>query len=199
MRVRAGSLAGDFRSTWRALLRRPGFTCVAVLMLGLGLGVVSTTFTLVNAVALKPLMITDPEDLVGIFAESTEPPRSYRSFSYPEYAAIRDGTESLSEVAAHAVVSAGIGEGDFARRVEVHTISADYFRTLGVQLPLGRAFSLAEEQGVEAPTVVVSHDYWERNGSRPDLLGSTIRVNGEEVVVVGIAPDGFTERYTCQF
>lgn len=189
-RTALDDIARDTRHAWRSLRRTPGFTVVAVLVLAIGIGVVCAAFSLVNVMALKPVMIGEPDRVLGVFSMHPER-RGYRPFSYSEYDELRERTERFSNLAAYRIIDAGVEEGDVTRRVEAALVSANYFETLGVPIARGRAFTLAEERGEAPPTAVVSHAFWVRNGADPDILGSVVRVNGEQLVVVGIAPRGF--------
>ncbi|HEY3516773.1 MAG TPA: ABC transporter permease [Gammaproteobacteria bacterium] len=180
----------DLAVAARSLRRSTAFTAVAVLMLALGIGVVSAAFHLVNIYAFKPALIQEPDRVLSVY--SVQPPRDARLFSYAEYSELRDRVETFASLAAHSIGEAGIEEGDVTRRGQATFVSAGYFDTLGVPPALGRGFTLAEERGDEPPTVVVSHDLWVRNGADPNLIGSLVRVNGEALVVVGVAARGFT-------
>ncbi len=180
----------DVRMAARSLRRSPLFTAVAVLVLALGIGVVSGAFHLVNLYAMKPALIEAPEKVLGVY--SVHPEKGGRLFSYPEYTELRERVQTLSVLAAHSAGDAGIDEGDVTRRAEVAFVSADYFDALGVPPALGRGFTLTEERGDEQATVVVSYDFWLRNGADPNLIGSPVRVNGEPLVIVGIAARSFT-------
>lgn len=180
----------DLRMAARSLRRTPAFTAVGVLVLALGIGVVSAAFHLVNIYGFKPALIEEPDRVLGVYSVQQE--RRGRGFAYAEYAELRERVETIANLAAHSVGDAGIEEGDVTRRAQVAFVSANYFDTLGVPPALGRGFTLAEERGDEPPTVVVSHDFWIRNGASPNMLGSLVRVNGEPLVIVGIAARGFT-------
>jgi predicted permease len=180
----------DLRMAARSLRRSPAFTAVAVLVLALGIGVVSGAFHLVEIYALKPALIEEPDRVLSVY--SVRPERGGRLFSYAEYTELRERVETFAHLAAYSAADAGVEEGDVTRRGQAAFVSADYFDTLGVPPARGRGFTLAEERGEEAPTVVVSHDFWVRNGANPNLIGSPLRVNGEALVVVGIAARGFT-------
>jgi predicted permease len=184
------NLVRDTRLAWRSLWRTPGFTVVAVLVLGVGIGVVSGAFSLINIMAFKPIAIDEPERVLGVYALHAET-RNGRAFSYAEYEELSGQTETFASVAAYDIIDGGVEEGDVTRRAMLAVVSANYFETLGVPIAQGRDFTLAEERGEEPPVVVVSHDYWVRNGADPRLLGSAVRVNGEPLVVVGIAPPRF--------
>ena len=175
------------------LLKHPGFSAVAILVLALGIGANSAIFSLVNALLLKPLPIHRPGELAGIYVERTTPPGGFRAFSYPNFQDLRDAVTTFSQVAAHNVTLVGLGEAGTTRRVFADAVTANYFETFGVPLAFGRAFTPEEEEpGASIPVAIVSHDYWDREGRRPDLLGDTIRVNGAPLTVVGVAGEGFT-------
>ena len=180
----------DVRMAARSLRRSLGFTVVAVLVLALGIGVVSGAFHLVNLYALKPALIEAPERVLSVY--SVLPEKGGRHFSYPEYTELRERIQSFSVLAAHGIGDAGIDEGDVTRRAQAAFVSAGYFDALGVPPVLGRAFTLAEERGDEPATAVVSYDFWLRNGADPNVIGSVVRVNGEGLVVVGVAARNFT-------
>ena len=180
----------DVRFAARSLRRSPAFTAVAVLVLALGIGVVSGAFHLVDIYALKPALIEEPDRVLNVY--SVQPDRGGRLFSYAEYTELRGRVATFANLAAYSTGDAGVEEGDVTRRAQASFVSAGYFDTLGVPPARGRGFTLAEERGEEPPTVVVSHDFWVRNGADPNLIGSPLRVNGEALVVVGIAARGFT-------
>lgn len=181
----------DVRIAARSLRRTPAFTVVAVLVLALGIGVVSGAFHLVDLFAFKPALIEQRDQALSVYSVHSER-RNGRLFSYPEYLELRERIETFSSLAAHALGDVGIEEGGETRKRQAAFISADYFDALGVPPARGRGFTRAEERGEEPATVVVSHDFWLRNGADPNLLGSVIRVNRDPLVVVGIAARGFT-------
>jgi predicted permease len=195
--TRLRALADDFwRDTlyaWRSLRRSPGFSAVAIVVLALGIGVNSAVFNLADLLLVRSVQVRDPERVFGIFAHNLErPDDAWRGFSYPEYREIREQSRALAEVAAFTMDVVGIGERDDTRRSLVAYASSEYFRTLGVPLARGRAFSAAEESDRGAAVVVLSHTAWVRNGADPNVVGTTVRVNGELHEVVGVAADGFT-------
>src|SRR5690606_25200539 len=144
-----------------------------------------------NVIALKPVMMAEPEAVRGVYAMRQEP-RGWRSFSYLEYEELRERARAFSSIAAHDIVEAGIDGAGTTGRGQVTFVSANYFDTLGVPLAHGRGFTLAEERGEEPLAAVVSADLSARSGAAADLLGSIVRVNGIPLTVVGIAPRGFT-------
>ncbi|MDA8015808.1 MAG: ABC transporter permease [Thermoanaerobaculia bacterium] len=183
----------DARSAWRSLRKRPAFSGIAILVLALGIGVNSAMFSLVDMLTMKPLVIVDPEELVGVYSRDTEQEDRYRSFSYPSFRDIREQNDAFSHLTGFTLTTVGLGQGEITQRTMAGVVSSGYFDTFGVPPTRGRAFTLEEEiPGAEERVVVVSHGLWQRHGGRDDFLGSTLRLNGRPATVVGIAAEGFT-------
>jgi predicted permease len=187
------TLIQDVRFGIRMLFKQPGFSLAAILVLSLGIGGSAAMFSLVNAFLIKPLLIRDPGQIVGCFSRDTQKPDSYRAFSYPNYADLRDNNTVFSSLMAHNLAMVGITEGDTTRRAFADVVSSNYFSTLGAPLFRGRDFTPAEEQpSGAAPVVIVSYSYWRKSGADPNLIGKTRQINGRVYTVVGIAAKGFT-------
>jgi predicted permease len=176
----------------RTAAKSPGFTAVAVLVLGVGIGANTAIFTFVNELLFRPLS-GRAGDLVGLYSHDRTTPNSYRSFSYPNYADIRAQSDIFESVMAHTFTMVGLPAGDTTRRSFASVVSSNYFETLGVPLAAGRAFTAEEERpGARIPVVVVTHRYWKNANFDPGFIGSTIRVNAQDFTVVGVTPEGFT-------
>lgn len=184
----------DLRYSIRLLLKTPGFSLTAVLVLALGIGVNAAVFSLVNAMLFKPAAGADrPGELVGIYSQDRTRPDSYRAFSYPELQDLRRRATVFSDVTGFNAAFVGIGEGEATRRTMVAVVPANYFSTLGAELMAGRNFTPDEERpGSGATVAIVSHAFWKARGSDPALLGQTIRINARPFTVIGVAPPGFT-------
>jgi len=183
----------DLRYSARSLVRNPGFTAVAILILSLAIGLNTAVFSLVNTILLRPRPgDRQPGEMVGLFCYDTSRPDSYRNFSYPAYLDLREQNQVFSDVTAAGPGLVGIGEGELTQRVFAFLVAANYFSTFGVQPALGRAF-LPEEEAPEAmrQVVILSDDYWRKKGADPQALGSTLRINTRYFTVVGVAPRGF--------
>ena len=117
------TLAQDLKYACRLLLKSPGFTLTAVVVLALGIGVNAAVFTLLNGMLLKPLVGSEkPGQLVGVYSHDRTRPDSYRAFSYPAYADVRDKARVFTDVAAFNLAFAGIGDGDQALELgQVHS------------------------------------------------------------------------------
>ncbi len=186
-------LLKDLRYGVRMVLKHPGFSATAIMVLALGIGANSAIFSIINAMLLKPLPIHRPGELVGVYVERTTAPGGYRGFSYPNFHELREQAAAFADLAAHNLTLVGVGDGGATRRVFADAVTANYFETFGVPLALGRTFTAAEERpGANLPVAIVSHDYWVRGGRRPDVLGETILVNAEPLTIVGVAAAGFT-------
>jgi predicted permease len=182
----------DVRFGARMFRKNPWFMCAAVTVLALGIGANTAIFSLVDALLLKPLVIRNPGELVGCYSRDTGKP-SYRGFSYPDYAELRENGGAFSSLLAHNLAMVGLSEGETTRRVFADIVSANYFTTFGVPLFQGRSFTPEEERPASAvPVVIVSYSYWKKTGADPQLLGKSVRINSRVYTVVGIAPEGFT-------
>lgn len=188
------NLLQDLRHSVRLLLKNPGFSLTAILVLALGIGANAAVFTLVNSLLFRPLSGSErPGKTVGIYSHDHTRPDSYRGFSYPAYADIRDRSNSFSGVTAFSLSFVGLGEGDATRRTFASSVTRNYFSTLGVDLMAGRTFTDEEERPDSKTAVaIVSYQYWKSHGGDLGMLGKTIRVNARPYTIVGIVPRGFT-------
>jgi predicted permease len=182
----------DIRYACRALRNKPGFTAAAVLVLALGIGANSAVFSLVNAILLKPLRVSNPEELIGVYSRDAKHPDNYREFSYPNYVEIRDNNPVFSSLMAQNMIMIGLREGEHTRRVFTGIVSSNYFSTLGVSLMEGRPFTAAEEKPGGELTVIVTYSFWRRTGEDPHILGEKLQINDHPFTVIGVAPKGFT-------
>jgi len=187
------SILSDLRHSIRLLLKNPGFTSVAIVILALAIGLNSAVFTLVNSLVLRPRPgASQPGELVGLYSYDTSRPDQYREFPYPTYRDIREQNQAFLDITAAGASMVGIGEGELTRRAFAFQIGANYFSTFGVRPALGRAFLPEEEApGSQRPVVILSDEYWRKTGASPGVLGTTLRVNSRDFTVVGVAPRGF--------
>jgi putative ABC transport system permease protein len=187
------TLIQDLRYGLRMLAKNPGFTAVAVLTLALGIGATSTIFSWIDSTLLDPIPgVTNTSNLVSVMrgevSEHPTPP-----FSYPDYVDLRQRTRSFSGLLAfHSDWGSITGNGR-PERVYVETISADYFKVLGIKPLLGRFLRPGEEeQPGKTPSVVISYALWQsRFGGDPSIVGKSIQINRMLCTIVGVAPPGF--------
>ena len=184
----------DLRYSLRSLLKRPGFTLVVVATLALGIGVNAAIFSVFNTL-LRPLPVKEPESIVRLRFE--EGSRRSDSFSFPDYSYIRDHNQSFSDVIAvfeeeHFLLGEPRPNRD-PEEVLGNFVSENYFAMLGGSTQLGRFFT-AEENSVpdRDAVVVLSHGFWQRRfGGDPQLVGSSIKLNGKPFTVIGITHPTF--------
>lgn len=186
-------LVQDVRFAGRMLRKAPGFTCAAVLILAVGIGANAALFSLVNGLLFKPLNGGLTGEVMGLYSGERSRPDRFRGFSYPEYLDIREQNTVFAGLLAESLTRVGLTEGDLTRRATATLVSSNYFSTLGVILAAGRPFTVDEERPQSGAAVaVVSYAYWRRHGLKPDVIGQQITVNGRELTIVGVAPDGFS-------
>jgi len=182
----------DLRHALRNLARTPGFALVTIVTLALGIGANTAIFSVVNAVLLRPLGYPQPERLVYI--SSAFPAMGFDQFwvSPPEFLEFQERTRAFSVVGAFTTSQANLTASDHPRQVNTALVSADLFKTLGVNPEAGRTFDVAETRPNGAQVVVLSHEVWQSAfGGRPDLVGQPVEVNGVRRTVVGIMPPKF--------
>jgi len=192
------TLVQDVRYGIRMLARNPGFTVVAVLTLALGIGANTAIFTIVNAVLLNPLPVTDAARLFELdttdrkttvaLGNATRLGMSLRNYEdFARQADVFSGITGFDQVG---LTRSG---GETPRRYQGSLVTANYFAVLGVRAVLGRTFRSDEDQHPGGDTVaVISYSVWSREfGSSPDVLGKRLTLNGTDYTVIGVAPPQF--------
>jgi len=176
-------LSQDVRYSARTLRKNPGFAIVAVLALALGIGVNTGIFTILNAIALRPLPVADAGKVVSVYQSfrgkvGRNVNGSISYFSYPEYLNYRDNNHVFSGVAVAAHASTSLG-GAEARHIDGQVVSCNYFTVLGRPPVLGREFSPDEcAKPDAAPVAILSNAFWiAQFHSDPHIIGSTILLN----------------------
>jgi predicted permease len=184
----------DARYAIRSLGRTPGLTAFVMITLALGIGMTSATFSMVDALIFRPYPVPHPS---GVFTlVSTTHDSNFDDFSYREYLDIRGKTNSYDGVIARADMEAVGFSAEPAATPRIKggmLVSGNYFHVLGVEPRLGRGFREDEDQvpGRNA-VVVLGPDFWKHEfASDPAVLGRTVRLNGTEFTVIGVAPETF--------
>ena len=195
-----GDLWQDLRYAWRMSWRRPGFTIAAALTLALGIGANTAIFSLVDAVLVRRLPVSQPEQLVVL--EQIMVRGDTQNMSRPLFERLRDDERVFSGVfsgllsAQDGIMSVPIGGIEAAGSSEsasVQTVSGEYFQVLGTSALAGRVFTAADDRTPGAhPLAVLSHNFWTRRmGSDPDVIGRTITLARQPFTIVGVARPGF--------
>jgi putative ABC transport system permease protein len=186
------NLARDLRFGARTLRRNPGFTAVAVLTLGLGIGANTAIFSVVNAVLLRPLPYPESDRLVLVWATNEENNEREDVVSYPGFEDWKARSRSFERLAAFTTRSMTLAGDDQAELVEAVQATPGFFETLGVAPALGRTFRPEESEAGASAVAVLSDEAWRRYfGGRRDVLGKTLRANEEIFTVVGVMPSDF--------
>jgi putative ABC transport system permease protein len=185
------NLQQDLRYAARTLRRTPGFTVVAVLTIALGVAGPTINFSMLKAWVLEPLPFEDPDGLVDI--RRFDPPTgNYGSLNAADFLDFRRDVRSLSALAGYTFSEVRLTGGDRAERVRAAKVTANFFPTLGVRPALGRLFDSSAERAGGAHVVIISHAMWrDYFTADPQIVGRSIRINGEPQEVVGVLPDTF--------
>src|SRR5260370_24917501 len=180
-----GSFARDVRYGVRTLRRSPGFTAVAILSLGLGIGANTAIFSLIDNILLKMLPVREPEQLV-IF----ERPGS--SFGYDRYKRLREGTQLFSGVLGYSPIrlSLSIDEGPIEPSGGGQMVTGNYFSVLGVNAILGRVITPDDDlMSGGRPVAVISYGFWKRRFAMDlGILNRKIHIAGEPFTIIGVTP-----------
>ncbi len=179
----------DIRFAVRGLFQRPGFTALAVLSLGLGVGANTSMFNMMKATVWTELPVPHPDRLVRLF----EVRDSHRDLSYPNFVDLTEQADVFSGAFLHRLENFGLLTEGSSERVTGEIVTADYFRVLGIEPELGRFLDPSIDGAPEAPLVaVVSHHLWSTTfGSDPGVVGRTIQLDKHPVTIVGVAPPRF--------
>ncbi len=185
----------DFRYALRTMRRSPGFTVVAVLSLGLGIGANTAIFSLMYSVMLHRLPVQHPEQLVELLHRLPREGHRGNSFSWQAYQDLREHNSVLSDLLAASASTFDVrGDGLELQRVGGDYVEANYFPGLGMKAALGRLIGPQDGQmgGAASPVAVVGWDWWKsRFHSDPAVLGKRVFVQDVPVTIIGVAPRGF--------
>lgn len=182
----------DLRDALRAIIKMPLVAAVTIVSLGAGIGVNTVVFTWIEAIVLKPI-----PGVADASAYYLVEPRTgndlFPGMSWLEYGDVRERVRSFRELIAYRATPLYVGRPGDVDRAYGMLVSGNYFDGLGLRPALGRFFRPAEAAtpGAE-PVAVISHDFWRnRLGGSPDVLTRTLRVNGRDLAIIGVAPPGF--------
>lgn len=174
----------------RVLRKNPGFAVVIILTLALGIGANTALFSIVNGVLLNPLPYPHPEELVTVHA--SKPNFDTGSISYPNFRDWQRDNRSLEALAisrGYGFILTGTGDSE---NIPAQFVSSDFFPIFGVKPALGRLFAPGEDEIGRSPVVVISAGFWARKfGTKPDVLGRQLTLDGRNFTIVGILPADF--------
>ena len=184
-------LIQDLRYGIRTLLKRPGFSAVAVVTLALGIGASTVIFTVVDAALLRGLPYKQPDRLYHLWERTPKQDFSKREFSYPDYQDYQQNTvfEGLAAYTGGGAILSGSGEPE---RIGAPRVSANFFNVLGVDPLIGRTFQAGEDVPNGPRVTVLTYGLWQRRfGGNPGAIGQAVTINGDSYTVVGVLPADF--------
>jgi predicted permease len=187
------SLVRDLRYAVRWLRRSPAFTLVAVLSLGLGVGVNTAMYSLVDTLIFKPLPVSRPDELVDVFTAGGDGDR-YATSSYPDFLDLRSGNDVFSDMLAFSPAFAAVSlGGGRSRLVHAQLVTSNHFTMLGAGAAVGRTLVPDDDSPAAARVVMLSDRMWRRDfGGDPGAVGRTLTIRGQAYTVVGVARPAFT-------
>jgi putative ABC transport system permease protein len=189
------SLVADVRYTWRSLARTPGFAVAAIGVLALGIGATTAIFSILNAVLLRPLPFVEPERLVRLFhvpPQATFPGMPRFALSPANFYDWQRDAKAFEGMAMYRTRSFTLTGSGTPRSVVAAAVGAGFFDIVRGRAAQGRVFR-PDEDRPGANVAIVSDGFWRTQlGGRANVIGSTLRLNGQAVEIVGVMPPSFT-------
>jgi predicted permease len=186
----------DLRYAFRMLLKSPGFTLIAMLALGLGIGANTAIFSVFNGILWRPLPAKDSQRLV-ILASKPRAIDFPLQLSYPDFKDYRELKTVFSDLAAYVPNPVNFGAEGRPDRAWAEMVSGNYFSMLGLEAARGRTF--ASDEGWipgKDPLMVLSYKYWQKRfGGSPAIIGQTVQVNNHAFTIIGVAPESWRGAY----
>jgi predicted permease len=186
----------DLRYAFRMLFKSPGFTIVAVLALGLGIGANTAIFSVFNGMLWRPLPVKDAQQLVVVTSKSRDLDFPL-NLSYPDFQDYRQLKTVFSDLLAYTPNPVNFGAEGRPERAWAEMVSGNYFSMLGLEAVRGRTF--APDEGWipgKDPLMVLSYKYWQKRfGGNPSIIGQTVLVNQHPFTVIGVAPENYRGAY----
>ena len=190
-------LLQDLKYTTRKLMRDPGFTIVAVLILALGIGANIAVFSVVNTIMLRPLPFPNAQELVWIAPPPAKCGLSCATYSTDAYDEFRMNTRSFQDVTGYFAFSTPgnlklrIGNGAPIPATSIDVIH-NFFGVLGVNPAKGRLFTADDARNGAAPVIVLTDAWWRRQfNADPDIVGKAFDINGAQTTIIGVLPKTF--------
>jgi len=186
----------DLRYAFRMLFKSPGFTLVAVLALGLGIGANTAIFSVFNGMLWRPLPVKNSKQLV-VVASKTRDFQFPINLSYADFQDYRELKSVFSDLVVYAPSPVNFGAQGRPERAWADLVSGNYFSALGIEPVLGRTF--APDEGWvrnKDPLIVLSYKYWQKRfGGDRNIAGQTVQVNNHTFTIIGVAPEKYVGAY----
>ncbi len=186
------SFLRDVRFAWRQLVKSPGFSAVVILVLATGIGATTATFSVVDALLLRPLPHRAPERLIAMQGRS--PLGDPQRLSPADFRSLRDGATCFESLAAATSVAFNLLEGDTPARIWSFKVTPNFFEVLDGKPLLGRTFVNGEGARGADKVAVLSHALWQRSfGSDTRIVGRRVDLSGEPYTVIGVMPKDYVD------
>lgn len=192
------NLFQDVHFGLRMLAKSPGLTAILAITLGLGIGVNTAVFSLVNGFLLRPLPVAAPEQIAVIAIQQKGAPVGSSGFSFPEFVDFRKQAEAVSDLFVAALGSVELNADDRSDQCFINYVSGNFFSALGIKPAAGRFILPSEgEMRGEEPLVVLGYSYWQKRfGGDPGVIGKHILVDGKPATIIGVVPEKFHGMYS---
>jgi len=182
------SFGQDFRTALRVLAKNPGATALSILSIGLGIGLTTGTFSITDAMLLRPFPLERPREVM--YATSRGDDGRNVPYGWPDYEDMLQAGKGLGDLAAYQRRGTTLAVGEDTEMLITHAVTPNYFSLLGVKAALGRA-SVGESEGL--PGVVLGYRLWQRRfGGDPRMVGQTFLISRKAFLVTGVMPAEFT-------
>ncbi len=185
------SLGRDIRISVRGLARSRAFSLIAVLSLAVGIGANTTLLAFVQTLWFEPVPGVEADRVVEVLASNRG--TELQEWCYPDFVDVRDAETPIEALAGWKARDGSLTTVDGSQRVQIHYVSADFFRVLGVVPPRGRDFLPTDDVAPgQHPVTILSHALWQdRFGGDADVVGRNITLNRSPYTVIGVAPEAF--------
>ena len=188
----------DLRHALRMLLKKPGFTLVAVMTLALGIAANTTMFSAVDALLLHPFSFQNQERLLVLWEQNLAVGSIRGSVSPGNFSDWRDQTQACEQLVAIDQISFNFADGEHPERFSGYGVTQGFFDVLGVKAAIGRTFLSEESELGHEQVVVLKHSFWQQHlGGDPHIVGKTITLNQKVFTVVGVMPADFNYPYNA--
>jgi len=186
------TLIQDLKFGLRMLAKSPGITLVAVVALALGIGANTSIFTTVNALLLHPFPFEHVDRLVAVWETAPKQNEDHVALAPANFRDWKEQSHSFQELAAGHGWEVNLTGAGVAERVDGFQVTPTFFPLLGMRAQLGRTLSAQDFEPGHTSAVVVSYGFWQqRLAANPEVIGSHVRLNGQEVTIVGVMPSDF--------
>jgi predicted permease len=190
---RPAEVLQDVRFGTRMLVRTPGFSIVAVFCLAIGIGATTAVMSWIEGISLRPYPLVAHQERLVAITGTTRADSGRDDVSWPDFLDLQRGSTLFDAFIAEKITGATFNIGDRAQRLSGSVVSANYFDALGVRPILGRGFRPGDDVGRNAhPDVVIGYRTWkERLNGDPNVIGTTLMLNGLPHTIVGVTPEDF--------